>query len=363
MIKWINERPRPIQLLFVVISTISVAIIVDCYFQWPVVKGIFCPERASVADVRFWSALIYAITLVMGLPVAFLLWHWRDRNVQDQIENARKDVNLKEFQEVQLRAAGALDEKLPIEAREQLQIAALHQLLGFLRGEYGDSFRRPAFELLWPSVGISKERVPSFREWQYEEGDHREYQDYSVFTDSCHKKLDQVALTRISILREAWRDYFHSGFELTGRDFSFIHLPRGADLSELRLTECRFIRAGLERVKFDGANCSFAVLDRIFGQGASFTGANLDFAALNYSGLTGGNFGGAKMQCIFVDNTSMGGAKLHGAKINATSHRDWNLSGASFDDDTEFTSPWFADVQNDQGHSKLKELGAVGVTE
>ena len=60
-----------------------------------------------------WRAIIQPLLLFIGLPSAFVLWVFRDANASAALENQRKDINLKEFQEIQLRAAGALDEKLP----------------------------------------------------------------------------------------------------------------------------------------------------------------------------------------------------------------------------------------------------------
>ena len=106
-----------------------------------------------------WREAMQAILLFIGLPSAFVLWAFRDANASAALENQRKDINLKEFQEIQLRAAGALDEKLPALARQTLQIAAIHQLRPFLRGEYGKSFRRPAWELLKARLATSAEET------------------------------------------------------------------------------------------------------------------------------------------------------------------------------------------------------------
>ncbi len=115
-------------------------------------------------DSRF---LIQPILLLIGVPSAFVLWVFRDRNAKSALENQHKDINLKEFQEIQLRAAGALDEKLPAKARETLQVAAIHQLRPFLRGEYWRSFRRPAWELLKALLATSAQEsgYVAIREW------------------------------------------------------------------------------------------------------------------------------------------------------------------------------------------------------
>ena len=47
------------------------------------------------------------IILVVSAPVAFVIWHFRDENNRQQIENQRKDINLKEFQKLSEWVSGA----------------------------------------------------------------------------------------------------------------------------------------------------------------------------------------------------------------------------------------------------------------
>lgn len=54
------------------------------------------------------------ITLIVSAPVAYVIWFFRDANTQKQIENQRKDVNLKEFQKIAEWVSGAhlVEEKI-----------------------------------------------------------------------------------------------------------------------------------------------------------------------------------------------------------------------------------------------------------
>lgn len=330
---WINVN-RPWALLIMVALTVGAVALINSITGSDLFRQFFFPKvcasnKPLTCDPLAWKDLFQAAILILGLPVAFLLWHWRDRNVRDQIgeqrnqvENSRKDLNLKEFQEVQLRAAGALDEKLPVEAREALQIAALHQLRGFLRGEYGESFKRPAFELLWPSSGVSILGVKSFREWLIAESISEEsaFDPYTKYVDACFGRLDRVAKTRISILNDEWEFYFKADFPLQGRDFSFLNLPIDADLAKLNLSGCRFIRAGIERSKFDETNLSYTVFDRVFAAGASFKGANLLGAQIECSGLMPDNRQGGDPYSKPVD--------LRDANLNLSSLRHCIAYGA-----------------------------------
>ncbi len=138
----------------------------------------------------FWTLL----TLLVSSPVAFIIWHFRDQNVTQQIENARKDTNLKEFQKLAEWVSGihliedkvvektSFEEKSFEEKPENnetnshkkeitreytepaknlaistyskkegavgLQISAVYNLLPFYRGDHGETFKKPALNLL-----------------------------------------------------------------------------------------------------------------------------------------------------------------------------------------------------------------------
>ena len=139
---------------------------------------------------------------VILAPVAFVLWWFRDTNQLWLIENNRKDTNLKDFQRLSEWATGMhlvedevitkttepkkrvltseqAEQASPQEAQgiqtvtvettvksskpqgkgsasppsrregsEALQIAAVHQLKGYLVGDFGQQFERPALVLL-----------------------------------------------------------------------------------------------------------------------------------------------------------------------------------------------------------------------
>jgi hypothetical protein len=131
------------------------------------------------------------LTAIISAPIAFVLWWFRDTNALWQIENQRKDINLKDFQRLAELASGlhlvedkaSTSEKFTGSKAEEpsernistersqapadattptrregsvaLQVAAVYQLQAFLRGDYGRHFQEPAFALLksiWQSL-------------------------------------------------------------------------------------------------------------------------------------------------------------------------------------------------------------------
>ena len=72
-------------LLFTIIETLV-------YFN--IIDGEFVKEVLKSNGV--WTF----ITLLFSAPVALAIWHFRDSNASQQIENGRHDISLKEFHQI-----------------------------------------------------------------------------------------------------------------------------------------------------------------------------------------------------------------------------------------------------------------------
>ena len=188
--EWWDKKSNSAKVLCA--AALSVIIFLLIYFT-----VIRCSSEDSAG---YWNFII----LIVSSPVAFVIWHFRDKNSRQQIENQRKDINLKEFQKLSEWVSGAHLPEINIEKSitksssttdnesaaspkkqitEQtaerskeygqkpdnahwgtfskwdgavaLQISAIYNLLPFFRGDYGESFRQPAFNLLksaWQSM-------------------------------------------------------------------------------------------------------------------------------------------------------------------------------------------------------------------
>ena len=325
-------------------------------------SSIVACSRESIiqGSVGFWNLII----LIISAPVAFAIWHFRDENNRQQIENQRKDINLKEFQKLSEWVSGthlpeiktvskttnkcnlksdaeiARQSTLPIEYTTEeteeyskkpetadfdtfskregavaLQISAIYNLLPFFRGDYGESFRRPAFNLLKSA-------------WQAMQQDSLKKLDEAHLSDEERKKIfDElaqkakspmgVALTQV-LLSLNWenkkpnlRDFpemlpniclagmnFHlSGVDEIARDLSGLNL-QGANFQKTNLEKINLQEADLLGTNFQGANLENAVLHmkkwkvsaNPQNPNINFQKANLKGADLQNRNLTGSNF-------------------------------------------------------------------------
>ncbi len=392
---WRWEADRPYRLIaFAVLPLVLVAILErllaaddmswfrDLVKESPTYGPLFYPVGAGIE----WKDRLQGVLLLLGLPVAFCLWYWRDRNVRDQIENARKDINLKEFQEVQLRAAGALDATLPEEARQQLQIAALHQLRGFLRGEYGESFRRPSFELLLAGhaaamkrIGIEKiiDRLPD--EFNLHRPDWLE----AKITEFL-KIMSPVDLERKTIIEHEKATIFNSGFPLAERKFDLLCLVE-LNLEGIEIWNSSFIGSDLDDTNFTNTDANQGVFIGTKFYGSNFTKtclieSNMEYSKLMSANLENAMLDGVNLRRADLDEANLAGARLcgvdlQGAKLGRSNWRlaiygkHW-LEWTKFDDSTvlenfEENVLWhdFPDGKRQLLRSELSALGARHVSD
>lgn len=333
----------------------------------------YFPKWISLTDkvqesAGYWNFLI----VLISVPVALVVWHFRDENNRQQIENQRKDINLKEFQKLSEWVSGAHLPEIKIvnkttqksspkdgsEITEQtteqseeyakkpdaadfdtfskrdgavaLQISAIYNLLPFFRGDYGKSFRLPAFCLLKSA-------------WQAMQQDSLKKLDGAPLSDEERKKIfDELtqkakspmgmALTQVllSLNQERTRLNLRDFPEmlpnicLAGMNFHLSGVSEiSRDLSDLNLNGADFREAKLEKTKFQNSELIQAKLDNADLKEVNLQSANLIFAKLQEAKLTEANLQGADLRLANLQRAKLGKANLQKAKLG------WaNLRGA-----------------------------------
>ena len=343
------------------------------------------------------------IILVVSAPVAFAIWHFRDENNRQQIENQRKDINLKEFQKLSEWVSGAhlpeiktidkttqkegLKDKGEIEGELQLierttekteeygkkphaegfdtfgkregavalQISAVYNLLPFFRGDYGESFRRPAFNLLksaWQAM-----QQDSLKKWETENLSDDEQQ---AIIEELSLKAESpmgVALTHVLLslnqkntqlnLRDfpemlpniclAGMSFNLSGVDEKARNWSDLNLSgvdfRGAYLKKVHFEESKLYFANLQyadltEAELQNATLSFAELQNATLRFANLQNATLSFAKLQYADLTEANLQNANLSRANLQHADLLGANLQNATLSFAELQNANLSRA-----------------------------------
>lgn len=321
-------------------------------------------------SVGYWNFII----LIVSAPVAFVIWHFRDENNRQQIENQRKDINLKEFQKLSEWVSGVhlpeiktvskttqkssskdgveVVEKTTERSEEYskkpdtadfdtfskregavaLQISAIYNLLPFFRGDYGESFRRPAFNLLksaWQAM-----QQESLNQLEIDNlSDEEQEKIFDELTQKAKSPMG-VALTQVllSLNQENkklnLRDFpeMLPSICLAGMNFHLSGVSELArDLSDLNLNGADFREAKLEKTKFQNSELIQAKLDNAYLKEVNLQSANLIFAKLQKAKLIEANLQGADLRLANLQRAKLGKANLQEAKLGWANLRGANL--------------------------------------
>lgn len=345
------------------------------------------------------------IALLVSAPIAFAIWHFRDANTQQQIANQRKDVNLKEFQKIAEWVSGAhlveeeLTEKtktiskraeqessteqetareysrqpenqnIPTFSKQDgaigLQIAAVYMLLPFYRGDHGEDFRRPAFNLLtaaWLSLFGKVENIGegqalaekplavAITEVLFAEGGlvystEKKYEHLLVNLYLPFVNLNLPGLSEKALSVFAGRNC--QGIDLHGATLREAHFER-ADFEKAHLEAAHLEAANLECANLKGAHLEYAHLEEAnltethlestylewadlkgaYLEKASLEGAHLECADLKGANLEQVNLKEAHLESTDLQKTKLKGADLKGAELGWADWEEADLFGA-----------------------------------
>ncbi|HDR0711708.1 TPA: pentapeptide repeat-containing protein, partial [Pasteurella multocida] len=312
------SKPNEEQVLIIGLFSFLLAIIFIILFIW------FLPE-----DLEGVNGIWTLITAIISSPILYLIWRFRDQNATRQIENQRKDINLKEFQKIAEWVSGLhliedeVTEKIANQPQQEttrkytqqaenlsiptfskkdgavgLQIAAIYNLLPFYRGEHGESFKKPALNLLlsaWLALQQKEVKIlESLDIWADSE-------KFETTVDKIKKNGQSpigIAITQVLLADGGkYLVQFPEIFPnlcLAGMDF---HLP-GLDKGVLNIfTQTR--------------NCQGIILI-----GCNLKNANLQMIDFSSANLNATNFEGACLIDSRLINTKLDSSKLNKSKLN-----------------------------------------------
>ena len=364
------------------IASLVIFVMLFIFFQ-------ICFPELLEKSAGLWNFII----LVVSAPVAFAIWHFRDENNRQQIENQRKDINLKEFQKLSEWVSGAhlpeiktldkttqkegLKDKGEIEGELQLierttekteeygkkphaegfdtfgkregavalQISAVYNLLPFFRGDYGKSFRRPAFNLLksaWQAM-----QQDSLKKWETENLSYDEQHAIIGELDLKASSPMGVALTHVLLsldqknmqlnLRDfpemlpniclAGMNFNLSGVDEKARNWSGLDLSR-VDFRGAYLIKVQFEESQLDYANLQYADLYFAKLQNVDLSGANLQNANLSEANLQNAVLLEANLQNANLSRAKLQHADLSKAKLQNAVLWKANLQHADLSRA-----------------------------------
>lgn len=201
----------------------------------------------------FWTLL----TLIVSSPVAFMIWSFRDKNATDQINNSRKDTNLKEYHKI-------VEWITNKDSSDELKISAIY----YLRRFYEDKslgFQQAALHLLlstWESM--QKNELEKLKKVN----DKAEAKSIINSLRENGNSLLGIAITKVLLSNEgecilAYPEVFSSiclagmNFYLPGLSNNIVNKLFNNEkikYSGIQLQGCRFNRINLNNVNFSNSN-------------------------------------------------------------------------------------------------------------
>ena len=308
-------------------------------------------EDKLISTNGFWTLF----TLIVSSPIAFIIWYFRDKNSSYQIENARKDTNLKEFQKLAEWISGnhlienkfiVKEKSFPSSLEKEiektleytepqnllltthskqegavgLQIAAIYNLLPFYRGERGVDFRLPAFNLLISSwLALQQKLIKEL---------------YSIGIESHYFPLHLKTNRNKDRFKEILNKLKENGRSNLGSAITYVLLSDGGDnlikhinsTNELCLAGMDFNLIGLDKNKLRDLFLRKNDGEKLNLSGLKLQAANLDHFVFNKLELDSVNFWGASLREVSFQECTMSMDSLVEADITCANLVDTDFS-------------------------------------
>jgi Pentapeptide repeats (8 copies) len=298
------------------------------YFNWHEIISHFSADGKKDIPVWPWSFF----TMLVAAPIAFLIWSFRNNDKRKDLQHIEENIRQTDFHKIegwattfptitapevelvttenlvvikettnetgtQTNANKDNPVKLKIDETKAgaLQIAAIYQLLPYLKGEYGERFVRPTME-------IYRSLLSS---WKWSEKKHTLAK---VGESNQIKKPPYIAALHTLFLQEAkFFASFHTMPVCKKNNWKPLHR---IDLKRADLKGAYLKGADLKGTDLKGADLKGADL-----KGADLKGADLKGADLKGADLKGADLKGADVKGADIKEADLRGADLKGVHI------------------------------------------------
>mgnify|MGYP000910801203 CR=1 FL=1 len=286
---WWESRTNGVKVILSSLLSISILIINFGFLFY------YSSYSEIIKQGGFWTLF----ALIVSSPVAFMIWSFRDKNATDQINNSRKDTNLKEYHKI-------VEWITNKDSSDELKISAIY----YLRRFYEDKslgFQQAALHLLlstWESMQkneLEKLKIVN---------DKAEAKSIiNSLRENGNSPLG-IAITKVLLSNEgkcilAYPEVFSSiclagmNFYLPGLSNDIVNNLFNNDemkYSGIQLQGCQFRRINLNNVNFSNSNLlgtEWGVdefQDESFWNHVSFRECDFRYSSINKVSLTNCNF-------------------------------------------------------------------------
>jgi uncharacterized protein YjbI with pentapeptide repeats len=211
---------------------------------------------------------------------------------------------------------------------------------GFLRGDYGKAFQRPAFELLMAghAAAIKRVGVPKVQKQLENSKQLLDRGLIKIAIEALIEKLSSVDWERMKIIRAETDIIFGHEFPLSRRRFDLLNLSYKSFIDNLNLSDSHFFGADMRMIDLRRVNLANAHLE-----GANLSQANMEDSKLEAAHLEGGDLTMAHLEGAVLSDAHLEGASLFMAHLEGANFKRSNIEHADLrnvitDNRTDFTS-------------------------
>ena len=234
------------------------------------------------------------VAMLIASPIAYLIWSFRNSDKKRELQHSDENIRQNDFHKIEEWATlfAESDDK----QKNTLQIAAIHQILPYLKGEHGIRFVRPSMEIyrsLLYSWNLTDDDLSFCSSYGYmlkpgyikalhaifNEESHffRKFGEKNKFYINHWNPLDTLELKGIvlqiaffSSVRMQYVNFQYASFY--GVDFQSADL-RSANFRNTLIFSANFNRSILKKAEFVEANLISVNFDGADLEEADFTGA------------------------------------------------------------------------------------------
>ena len=349
--------------------------------MWFITQGKWfeLPTIVQLKELQTSTGSWTLLTALISAPIAFVIWWFRDTNTLWQIENQRKDTNLKDFQKLSEWVSGLhlieFETKRKSEPNDSnpallrvtseevvftqpmtpnnnrtlsppsravgaasLQIAAVYQLQAFLRGDFGKHFQRPAFALLrtvWLALvqahlrGWKKDFAHSQARGEFSSNEQKTaFLDWIKYLHDLTESPLAFAISDALTREHGLALHYHVD-ELSDGIFAGL-FAKDLELNYRNLEAIQLQGAKLTKAQLQGSNLRNAKLQGAVLQEAFLQSANLESAQCQGANFIIGHMQGAHCQSTQFTGASLQGAQFQNADLSYSDLQGSNLFNANF---------------------------------
>ncbi|AZN67075.1 pentapeptide repeat-containing protein [Acinetobacter haemolyticus] len=378
-------------LWIVIAGTISISIL--AYFGW--FEYLSASRLITINDISrgFFTIPVALLGTIVATPVIFIVWLFRDKNNRVQIENARKDINLKDFQKLSEWASGfhlpeikqtvttkVIDKVIDDnkvesiterftgkeeflkpdgssgishrQGAEALQASAIAQLESFMFGKYGEQFMQPAFLLIhaiWESI-ISQQIIEN-NEYHNLKKIHQN-QIISALNKALtgkngyHLRLFVGSLPRLNLIGlSTTNPLYLAGCNLQQIQLSNAFLSLNAlevNLEFTDLTNSTIINSNLQKSQLNSAKLIKSNLKEIEAQFANLMNANLSRSKISRVSFNGANLNLSDFKDSIIEYSDFSNTYSKDIDLKNSNLNNVNFEGA----DLSFAQLQGAELKN-----------------